>query len=207
MTTGRQSFTRGFDTDQLDGVIADERVKDAHRIGPASYTCDYCCRQLLLRFQNLLSRLGADDRLEIAHHARVRVWPDYGTDDVVRISHARDPIAHRLVGRILEGAASRSDLSHLSTEQIHPIHIQRLSARILFAHVNDAFKAKKGANSCGRDTVLSCACFGDDTALAHAQGEQYLTERVIDLVRTCVIQILSLEIDPGATRWLSRCAL
>src|SRR6185295_9147966 len=41
---------------------------------------------------------------------------------------------------------------------------------------------------------------GDDPALAQATGEQYLAQRVVDLVRARVVQVLALEVDPVAGR-------
>ena len=46
--------------------------------------------------------------------------------------------------------------------------------------------------------MLARARLGDDAALAHADGEQRLPERVVDLVRACVREILALEKDPRA---------
>ena len=47
--------------------------------------------------------------------------------------------------------------------------------------------------------MLSRAGFRDDALLVHASREQHLAERVVDLVRACVQEIFTLEIDGGAT--------
>ena len=52
----------------------------------------------------LLARLVADDALELAHHPRVRVRADDRADAVVRALDRRDPVAQRLVDRVLERA-------------------------------------------------------------------------------------------------------
>jgi hypothetical protein len=39
--------------------------------------------------------------------------------------------------------------------------------------------------------VLSCTGLRDDATLAHARGEQYLSERVVDLVRAGMCKILA----------------
>src|SRR5207248_2425795 len=46
------------------------------------------------------------------------------------------------------------------------------------------------------------SCLGDDALLAHAPGEQRLPERVVDLVRARVEQVLALEVDSRAAESL-----
>ncbi len=48
--------------------------------------------------------------------------------------------------------------------------------------------AEAGAGGRGRDAVLAGAGFGDDALLAHATGEEDLTEHVVDLVRSGVVE-------------------
>ena len=48
--------------------------------------------------------------------------------------------------------------------------------------------------------MLTGARFGDDAPFAHALGEQRLAERVVDLVRAGVREVLALEENPRATR-------
>jgi hypothetical protein len=43
--------------------------------------------------------------------------------------------------------------------------------------------------------VLAGAGLGDDARLAHALGEQRLAERVVDLVRAGVVEVLALEVE------------
>src|SRR3990170_76078 len=52
--------------------------------------------------KHLLARLVADDRLELAHHERVRVRPDGAAQQVVRRRDVAHPVADRFVDRILE---------------------------------------------------------------------------------------------------------
>ena len=46
--------------------------------------------------------------------------------------------------------------------------------------------------------MLSCSGFGDESLLAHALGKQCLTQHVVDLVRTRMVQILALEDQPDS---------
>ncbi len=52
-----------------------------------------------------------------------------------------------------------------------------------------------GADRGRRHAVLAGAGLGDDASLAHALGEQSLTERVVDLVRTRVGEVFALQQD------------
>ena len=46
--------------------------------------------------------------------------------------------------------------------------------------------------------MLAGARLGDDPPLAHPPGEKRLAQGVVDLVRTGVIEVLALEVDPPA---------
>ena len=76
--------------------------------------------------------------------------------------------------------------------------VERLALHVLGAHVDVALEAEQRARRRRRDAVLPGAGLGDDAPLAHADGEQRLAERVVDLVRAGVRQILALQEDPRA---------
>ena len=48
--------------------------------------------------------------------------------------------------------------------------------------------------------MLPGAGLGGDPRFAHPRGEQCLTEGIVNLVRTCVTEILALQIDLGAAQ-------
>ena len=50
--------------------------------------------------------------------------------------------------------------------------------------------------------MLAGAGLGDDPGLAHAPGDQDLAQAVVDLVRAGVVQLVALEVDPGAAQVL-----
>ena len=56
-------------------------------------------------------------------------------------------------------------------------------------------KPEQRAGGRGRDAVLSGAGLGDDPLLAESLREQRLTERVVDLVRPGVREVLALQPD------------
>ena len=68
------------------------------------------------------------------------------------------------------------------------------------AHIDDAFQTKLGANRCGRDPVLACTGFCDDTGFAHAARQNDLTQHIIHLMRASVVQLITLEINLRAAQ-------
>jgi len=53
---------------------------------------------------------------------------------------------------------------------------------------------KRAANRRRRYAVHARTCLGDDALLAHALGEQGLTNGIVDLVRAGVVQVFSLQV-------------
>ncbi len=78
----------------------------------------------------------------------------------------------------------------------HPVDVERLARHVLGAHVHHALESEAGADRRRGDAMLPCPGLGDDPPLAHPQGEQRLSDRVVDLVRAGVIQVFALEQQP-----------
>ena len=76
--------------------------------------------------------------------------------------------------------------------------VERLAPHVFGAHVDDALEAEQRAGGGAGDAVLPGAGLGDDARLAHPLGEQRLPERVVDLVRAGMGQVLPLEEDHAA---------
>ena len=113
---------------------------------------------------------------------------------------AADPVADRLARRLLERARAEVDRAHLGAEQAHPLDVRPLAAHVFRAHVDDALEPEARADRCRGDPVLAGAGLGDDARLAEPDGEQGLAERVVELVRAGVEQVLALEVEPLAGR-------
>ena len=90
------------------------------------------------------------------------------------------------------------DGHHLGAEQPHPGHVERLARGVDRTHVDDALQPEQRARGRGRHPVLAGTGLGDHPGLAHLLGEQRLAEHVVDLVRTGVVEVFSLQEDPGA---------
>ena len=143
--------------------------------------------------------LAPDDRLEVAHHHRIRMRPGGGPDAVVGRPDVGDPVADRLVHRVLERAAPRPDRDARAppSSSIR----KTLSAwrrDVLLAHVDLALEAEERRDRRRGDAVLPGAGLRDDPRLAHALGEEPLAERVVDLVGAGVAEVLALQVDARA---------
>ena len=148
--------------------------------------------------EHLRARLVADDPLQVAHERGERRRPDAGADRVVRVADVGDPVADRGRDGLLERARAGVDARHGRAQQPHALHVGHLAAHVLRAHVDDALEPEQRARRRGGDAVLAGARLGDDPRLAHALGQQALAERVVELVRARVHQVLALEPDRAA---------
>ena len=192
---GVESAPGGLDADQ-----AGRRRRGTPR------TCRWrCCRRRRTRPPtdgsrpsrrlHLRARLVADHSLQPADKRRVRMRADGAADDVMGVADVGDPVADRLVGRVLERRRTAVDRHDLGAEQTHLVDVERLTAHVLAAHVDDATEAERGTRRGGGDAVLPCSGLRDDPALAHALREQHLAERVVELVCAGVEQVLPFEPD------------
>jgi hypothetical protein len=123
-----------------------------------------------------------------------------GADDVESGFDVGHPVAQRLVERILQRLAAGLDRYNGSAQQVHARDVGRLALHVLAAHVDDALQAVTRADRGSGHTVLACTRLGDDARLAHAACKQRLTDGVVDLVRTGVVEILALEVNLRATQ-------
>ena len=89
---------------------------------------------------------------------------------------------------------------HLGAQQLHAVHVERLAPLVLGAHVDPAPQPEQGGRGGHRDAVLPGAGLGDHPHLAHPPGEQALADRVVDLVRAGVAEVLALEEDRAPRR-------
>ena len=113
----------------------------------------------------------------------------------MRRPHIRDPVPHRLADRILQRLRTRRNPANLGTQQPHAQHVQLLPLHVHVAHVDHALHAQQRAHRRRRHPMLTRAGLGDDALLAHPLRQQSLAQRVVDLVRAGVQQVLALQID------------
>ena len=107
-----------------------------------------------------------------------------------------DPVAHRLVDRVLERRRAGRHRAHLGAQGPHPQHVRALALDVLGAHVDHARQVEQRAGGRGRHAMLTGAGLGDHPGLAQAAGQQRLAERVVDLVSAGVGEVFALEVEP-----------
>ena len=173
-------------------------MEQADGVGAAADAGDERVGQAALGLEDLLARLAADHRLEVAHHRRIGMRAGGRADQVVGVSTLVDPVAERLVHGVLQRAVAGGDRLDLGAEQLHAEDVGLLPLDVGRAHVDDAGQAEARGDGGGGDAVLAGAGLGDDARLAHAPGEQDLAEAVVDLVAAGVVELVALEVDLGA---------
>ncbi len=144
--------------------------------------------------EDLRSRLRADHALQISDQRRIGSRADRRADHVVRVSHVFHPVADRRRGRLLQRPRARVHGRDGGAQQRHALDVGMLAARVLGAHVDDALQVQQRAHRRGRHAMLAGAGLGDDPPLAHPLGQERLAERVVELVRARVVEVLALEI-------------
>ena len=108
--------------------------------------------------------LVADDSVELADHPRIRVRTHDRAEAVVRRLDRRDPVAHRLVDRVLQRAAAALHGFDLGSEQLHPKHVQGLAVDVDGAHVHLALHTEQRRSGGAGDAVLTGTGLGDECA-------------------------------------------
>src|SRR5947209_3431748 len=170
-------------------------MKQPHGIRAAANAGNERIGRTPSRLQHLGAGFVADHLLEVAYHHRVGMRPGDGADTVEGVGDIGDPIAQRLVHRILERLRPRFNRTHLGAERLHAQHVWLLPLDVDHAHIDDAFETEFRAHRRGGNPMHAGPGLGDDARFAHAAGQQDLTEHVVDLVRAGVIEVLALEID------------
>ena len=95
-----------FHADQADSGIVQEGVEQAHGVRSTANACDRGVGQTALRFLELNLGFLADHRLKVAHHHGIGVRTSNRADEIIGVSDVSDPVAHRLVHGILQGASA-----------------------------------------------------------------------------------------------------
>ena len=173
--------------------VIHERVEHADGIGAAAHRRDDHIGKPPGFFQHLGTGFAPDDALKIPDQRGEGVRTRRRTETIVCGLLRGDPITQGLVDGVLEGPGAALDGPDFSAEQLHAPHVGGLALHVLGTHENDAFKPQTGGGSGCRHAVLARAGFRDQRRFAHMLGEQRLPERVVDLVRAGVQQILAFQ--------------
>src|ERR1051326_2695097 len=194
----------GFNADQVYFFVADEVVKDADLIRPATNTGNDCSGKFSFRFHDLCASLTANDFMEVADHRGIGVRAKHAAEQVMRGTNICDPVTHSFVDCVLQSTRASLDATNFCAQQPHAENVQFLATHVFGAHVNHALKPEQSANRRCSDTVLTGSGFSNHAILTHPFDEQGLAEAVVDLVRTGVQQVFALQIDFCATKSLGK---
>ncbi|KAG1249701.1 hypothetical protein G6F65_019027 [Rhizopus arrhizus] len=157
---GVDSMAPGFHAVQLDLGLTQKGVEEADGVGAAADAGDHHVGQPARLLQDLRSGLFADHLLELPDHPRVRVRSGAGTQQVVGVVGARDPIADGRIHRILERCAAVGNRPHFGAQHLHAGDIGGLARDVDRAHVDHALQAVQRADRGGGDPVLAGAGSG-----------------------------------------------
>ena len=105
------------------------------------------------------------------------------------------PVADGLVGGILERLVAALHRNDLGPEHLHLFDIGSLPGNVRRAHVHHAFHVHQRADGSRRHAMLPGARLGDDAGLAHPASQQDLSDGVVDLVGTGMVEVFALEVD------------
>ena len=184
-----------LDAEHPDVRIVEKRMEQADGVGAAADCRDQQVGQAADAVQHLGAGFLADHALEVADQLGIGVGTGGGADDVECVVDIGDPVAQRLVHRVLERRGAAGHRHHIGAEQFHPEDIRLLPFDIGRAHEDGAGQVEARADGGRRHAMLTGTGFGDDAGLAHAQGEQDLADAIVDLVRAGMVELVALEPD------------
>jgi hypothetical protein len=172
-------------------------VEDAHRVAAAADARDDRIRQAAELLETLRARFAADDRLELAHHERIRMRPQHAAEQVIRVGDVGHPVTHGLVDRVLQRPRSGAHLDDFGAEQPHAEHVERLPRHVVRAHVDMALES-----SSAHTVAVATPCWPAPVSATMrrlpTRGEQRAAEGVVDFVRAGVREVFPFEHDARA---------
>src|SRR3989344_1215005 len=183
-----------LDTDELHCFVGNEVIETTYCIASAADARDDCVGKFILALLQLRAYLATDDRLEVAVHFRIRLWPENRADAVVCLVEGVHPEFKPPVHRIPPRFSSLFHRHHPPAEPLHEKDVGPLTADILAPHKDDALESEPGGDRRGGDAVLARARLCDKHLFAEALGEEPLPQAVGYLVRARVVRPLVLEV-------------
>ena len=120
---------------------------------------------------------------------------DGGADDVVGVGRMAAPVANRLVGGIFQCHVTRGNRHHRGSHHFHLLHVHLLPFHIGLTHIDSAGHLHQGTDGGGSHAVLPGTGLCDDPCLAHLASDQDLSDGVVNLVRTGMIEVLTFQVD------------
>ena len=146
-------------------------------------------------FLQLPFQFLGDDTLHLCHNVWIRMRTHGASYDIESILWMTAPVTYSLRTGITQGHVARAHRIHLGTQHLHTLHIGVLTLHICSTHKDFALHIHQGTDGGCCHTVLTGSCLCDDTGLAHLLCHQNLTDGIVDLVCSCMVQVLTLQIE------------
>ena len=193
---GINTMTSSLSQINLNPLIIDIMIDGACSIATATNTSDEVIRIIAanLLFQ-LPFQLLTDYALHLSHNIRIRMRSHRRTYDIECILRMTAPVADSLRACITQSHIARTDRIHLGTQHLHTLHIGMLALHIGSTHKDFTLHIHQGTDGGSCNTMLTSTGFCDDTGFTHLLCHQDLTDGIVNLVRTGMIQILALQIE------------
>ena len=102
--TAFNTFSSGFNTNQLGLLIGDVGMKNTHGVRTTTYASQHIVGLLTCIQRHLLNRLFADHRVKVTHHHWIRMRTRHCANNVERVVDVCDPVSHSLIKRIFKRA-------------------------------------------------------------------------------------------------------
>ena len=196
------ALTGRLHTDQMHVCVIQEGREHADGVRAATHAgCDVL-RQPAVPLQELRARLAPDDRLEVPHHLRERMRPHDRADCIQVIGRVRQVFLEGTVHGFLQRGSPPRHRHQSAPQNAHLRDVRVLFLDVHLAHVDLAGNAHQCTGGCQCHPVLTGSGFGNHLLLAHEAGQQCFAQAVVDLVRTCMVEILALEVDLRAAQLL-----
>ena len=113
----------------------------------------------------------------------------------MRIINTVSPLTKCLIYGIFQCLCSACHRMHLRTQQFHTIYIQCLTLGILFSHKHFTFHSEECCDRSCCHTMLSGSCLRDQAFFAHSFCQQGLAKRIVQFMRSGMVQIFSFQIN------------
>ena len=187
--------TTSLAKDNLHALVVDVVVNRSCSIASTSHTRHYHVGVITT---DLLLQLPFDflgnDRLQACHHVRIRMRTDRASNDIEGVSRMTAPVANGLVGGVLQGLVATLHRYDRCAQHPHSFHVHMLALHIKSTLIHGARHIHQRTSRSCCDTVLTCTCLGNDACLAQLLGQENLSQRIVNLVGTRVVEVFTLQI-------------
>ena len=136
--------------------------------------------------------------LHTCHQVGIRMRSHGRANDIERVAGMAAPVADGCATSIAQCHVTSTNRVHLGTQHLHSFNVGVLALHIGSTHKHLAFHVHQRTYGSCCHTMLSGSSLADDTRLTHLLGQQNLSDGVVNLVRTSVVQVFTLQVQLAA---------